>query len=272
MKKSLKYILPIILSGILIYSCEPYEEDGIDLPGPPSASFSWDYLPGDSNRVVFQSNSGDGFIHFWDFGNGLTSNEKIDTAFYGTEGTYEVTYSVSNAGGSGSATDLVEIANTVEIPCEGVLELLTGCDNQKSWTFTTQPGAVDVGPDPYSSEWFSSPEDGLQAEQYDDSYEFHVDGTFIYNNNELTVDPWNGFTPVPYDPPANMIWILSPGTGTSGEDQIILQMCNFIGVWNSGFAYDIVEITESTMTLHAKETNSDCSDAAGFFTQRFVAQ
>lgn len=272
MNKLLNLLIPIIAGSILIYSCEPFEEDGIDLPSPPSASFTWNYVEGDSNSVVFQSNTPDGFIHFWDFGNGLTSNEKVDTAFYGQEGLYEVTYSVSNAGGMGTATDMVEIAETVDIPCEGILELLTGCDNQKSWAFTTQPGAVEVGPDPYSTEWFSSPEDGLQDEQYDDFYQFHVDGTFIYENNELTVDPWNGFTPVPYDPPDNAIWIYSPGTGTSGEDQIILQTCQFIGVWNSGTAYDIVELTETNLTLHAALTNEDCSTGEGFFTQRFVAQ
>lgn len=268
--KKYSWIIGILVVGLM--ACEPFEEDGIDLPAPPNAAFQWSFLPGDQNRVVVESSDGDGFIHFWDFGNGLTSTEKRDTIFYPVMGDYEITYSVSNAGGMGTSSQTVSIDQTVEIPCEGLFELLTGCDNQKSWIFTTAAGAIEVGPDPYSTEWFSSPVDGLVPEQYDDSYEFHFDGTFVYNNNLLTIDPWNGFVAVEYTPPSDMTWIFSEGTGTTGEDQIILPFCSFMGVWNSGNVYDIVELTETTLTLHSTLTNSDCSVGEGFFTVRFVAQ
>ena len=104
------------------FGCQPTVDEGIDLPGSPSASFDWDYLYVDtaavpyvdSNRVVFTSLAGDGFLHFWDFGNGLTSNEIQDTAFYPQAGDYEATYSVYSAGGSGTATATIPVANTVE--------------------------------------------------------------------------------------------------------------------------------------------------------------
>ena len=49
---------------------------------------------------------------------------------------------------------------------EGVFpELLIG-----SWQFSGVAGAISVGPDPYSDEWYSSPANGLQNAQYDDVY------------------------------------------------------------------------------------------------------
>ena len=263
-----------ILITSLTFSCAPYEKEGIDLPDAPSASFSWEYLEGDENRVVFQSNSEDSFIHFWNFGNGQTSTQTTDTIFYPQAGLYEVTYSVSNAGGMGTASDELNIAITVELPCEGTLALLTGCAEGKTWVISQEAGAIAVGPNPYSVEWYSSPASGLIPEQYDDVYSFSAEGDFTYENNELTVDPYNGFEALPYTVPSDMTYLLSPGTGTSGEDQIILSTCIFMGVLNSGPVYDIVEITEDRMVLHADEIGGDCSHGPEqvFFTLIFTAQ
>ena len=74
------HFLPLAIL-IAAVGCQPIEDEGIDLPGAPSASFEWEYLYVDtaaapyvdSNRVVFTSLAGDGFLHFWDFGNNLTA-------------------------------------------------------------------------------------------------------------------------------------------------------------------------------------------------------
>lgn len=269
--KEFKFILIAAIAGMMIYSCEPFTEEGIDLPNPPSASFSWDYLPGDDNRVVFESTSPDGFIHFWDFGNGQTSSALTDTIFYPQEGEYEVSYSVSNAGGQGTAEATVSIAQTVELPCDGTLELLTGCDNQKTWVFAQDEAAIGVGPDPYTISWYASPASGLVPEQYDDSYQFTVDGDFIYDNQGSTINPWEGFTATALEVP-ELTYFLSPGTGTSGEDQIIVPSCWFMGTWDSGPAYDIVELTETRLVIHAPIQDGDCAQADGYFTFIFDAQ
>ncbi|NNE56231.1 MAG: PKD domain-containing protein, partial [Flavobacteriales bacterium] len=177
----MKYTILTVALGVMIYSCAPYTEEGIDLPNPPSASFNWSFMPGDENTVIFESTSESGFLHFWDFGNGLTSNAKSDTIFYPQAGEFEVSYSVSNAGGMGTAEESIIIEQTVELPCEGTLELLTGCDNQKTWIFSQENAAIGVGPDPYDISWYASPESGLVPEQYDDSYQFTVDGEYIYD-------------------------------------------------------------------------------------------
>ena len=269
MMKRIDIFLILIVFGFA--SCEPFQEDGIDLPAPPTASFSWSFLPGDENRVVFESNSGDAFIHFWDFGNGMTSNETSDTIFYPQMGVYEVTYSVSNSGGMGSSSQDIPIAQTVEIPCGGMLELLTGCDNQKTWVLSQDAEAIAVGPDPLSTEWFASPASGLVPEQYDDSYQFTFEGDFIYSNNGGTVNPFEGFVVSELEVP-ELTYFVVEGAGLVGMGQIVLPSCWFMGTWDSGSVYDIVELTETRLVVVAPIQNGDCSLGEGFFTFIFDAQ
>jgi len=269
---SLTFLACVAIALFSITSCAPKEEEGIDLPDTPSPSFNWYYLPGDDNRVVFEGENSDGFMRFWDFGNGQTSNEHTDTIFYQQQGVYDVTYSVSNAGGMGSVTDQITIAETVELPCSGNLELLTGCDNPKCWIFDQVAGAIAVGPDPYSEEWFSSPVSGLVPEQYDDSYCFGAEGEFTYINNGQTINPYDGFIAQDLVPEEGLTYFYSPGTGTSGEDQVIIPDCSFIGVMNSGPAYDIIELTETTLVLHSTLIDPGCITGEGFFTLKFTAQ
>lgn len=257
--------------AIVFVACQPFTEEGIDLPNPPAASFDWSFVDGDENRVVFESTSSDGFLHFWDFGNGQTSNATSDTIFYPVEGSYEVSYAVHNAGGKGTATATINIAQTVDLPCEGTLALLTGCDNQKTWIFAQDEGAISVGPDPYSTGWYSSPASGLVVEQYDDSYQFTEDGAFVYANNLSTINPWEGYISNPLEVP-ELTYLLSEGTGTSGEDQIILPACWFMGTWDSGPVYDIVELTETRLVIHGAVQTGECTTGDGFFTFIFEAQ
>ena len=114
-----KFNLAIVFSAVVfIYACTPSEEDGIELPEGPSATFSWSYLENDSNRVVFSGlSSEDSFLHLWEFGNGLTSVLESDTAFYPQAGEYEVTYTVHNAGGMSQSSQTISISQTLELPC-----------------------------------------------------------------------------------------------------------------------------------------------------------
>jgi PKD repeat protein len=271
----MKPIFKILAGAALIAACNPYEDVGIELPGGPSAAFDHAFVENadgtiDSNRVVVTSLAADGFLHFWDFGNGRTSSLASDTAYYPQAGTYEISYNVYNAGGSDEASVEVTIENTLELPCEGTLALLTGCDNQKTWYWSQVAGAISVGPTPYATEWYASPAGGLVDEQYDDTYKFTFDGAYIYDNNGGTVNPFEGYVVSALEVP-ELTWYLSEGTGTSGEDQIILPACWFMGVWDSGPAYDIVELTENSLILHGKIQNGDCSAGDGYFTLSFSA-
>lgn len=275
-----------VTAFLMVQGCKPYEEEGIDLPGAPSASFSWNFIDAvdslgqvvgiDSNRVFVSAAPVDGaFLHLWDFGNGQTSDQTSDTAYYPQEGDYTISYSVHTAGGMGQASETINIAQTLELPCEGNLALLTGCENQKTWKFSDEIGAISVGPDPYSTEWYTSPPAGLESFQYDDRYQFTEDGVYLYNNNGSTMNPFDGYveTEMAIDPTA---YFMTEGTGTSGEDQINLSsfsetLCGFMGVWDSGPVYDILELTEDRLVVHGPIQTGDCQQATGWFTLIFVA-
>ncbi|MGB1636910.1 MAG: hypothetical protein ACPHBR_09015, partial [Flavobacteriales bacterium] len=77
---------------------------------------------------------------------------------------------------------------------EGLIpELLLG-----SWRFSTVAGAVSIGPDPYSTDWFASAANGLQAAQYDDVYTFNADGTLSMDYNGTIIDAFNGYSEQAY--------------------------------------------------------------------------
>ncbi|MGB2424385.1 MAG: hypothetical protein ACPH97_06595, partial [Flavobacteriales bacterium] len=100
---------------------------------------------------------------------------------------------------------------------EGLIpELLLG-----SWRFSTVAGAVSIGPDPYSTDWFASAANGLQAAQYDDVYTFNADGTLSMDYNGTIIDAFNGYSEQAYGCGGVPI-TFTPGGGTSGEDQFSL--------------------------------------------------
>ena len=165
--------------------CEPFEEDGMDLPSPPVVNADWYFLPDtvdgvigiDSNTVVFEAETMDEvFMHFWDFGNGKTSDMPVDTMIYYAEGTYGISYQGHGAGGMHSMQDSIRIERTLELPCEGVLASLTGCDNPKAWKLSQEAGSVSVGPEPMSGEWYASPANEIVEFQADDRWQLSEDG------------------------------------------------------------------------------------------------
>ena len=106
----------------------------------------------------------------------------------------------------------------------------------------------------------------MQSAQYDDQFCFYFEGSkFLYMNNGLTVDPWNGYVAVGFTPPTNLNWLISKGTGDAGLDQIILPAGTFIGTWDSGPVYDIAKLTETELVLRSTITNKDGTPGTGWF-------
>ena len=261
------------LLALVVASCAPFQEEDITidpLPGPPSFSVTPD--PDNPNRIIVADQSSGTFDLVWEFPGGTpsTSTLRVDTILYTQAGNYEITLHTSAEGGGGtsSSTQVVNIENDIELECDDLLTLLTGgcAEEGKKWVFSNEAGAIAVGPDPYSAEWFSSPASGLVPEQYDDSYTFFFEGSImLYENNELTVDPCAGFEALPYETDPNLAYTLIPGGGLSGEDRIQLPEGHFIGTRDSGPTYDIVEITEDRMVLHAPLFPCD-GTTEGWFT------
>lgn len=269
MKKHFSLHNLIVLLVAAIAACTPFKTDEISLPNAPGAGFTMAFVTGDSNRVVVNDNSNGGFVRLWDFGNGKFSQKASDTAYYPFAGTYKISLSISDKGGMSRDEKTVVITKDAEIACDSVIYYLAGgCGTTDSakWVFTPAAGAIQVGPVPTSGEWFTSTANSLQPEQYDDSYVFQFNGfRFQYYNNGLTVDPAQGYTPVPFTPRTDVTWTLSPGTGYNGSDQIILPSGVFIGVMDSGPVYDIIEASATKLVLL-----SPLAAGGGFFTLTFI--
>lgn len=267
-----------LLFGIILFAlaaCEPYVEEDITIgPLPEPPAFSFQFVEGDSNRIVAYNESEGFFDHFWSFPGGQPDRSEldVDTVFFPRAGEYTITLYASKVGGGGtsSASKKVVIEADAEVACTGQLELLAGgCTEAdgKCWAFSHESGAVTVGPTPGSGEWFTSQADGLQAEQYDDSFCFYFkDSRFLYENNGQTIDPWNGYAPVPYDPPKDHTWAILPGAGENGEDRIVLSEGSFMGVWDASNIYDIVLLSEDELIVR-----TPFLAGGGWFELYFVA-
>ena len=278
------------VAAIGLMGCDPYMEDSPGLPGKPTGDAIWYFLPDtvdgvvgiDSNRIVVGAETSDDvFIHLWDFGNGTTSNEPVDTMTYYAEGTYGISYQGHAEGGMIFFQDSVSIEKTLELPCEGTLALLTGCDNPKTWKSASDAGAIAIGPEPGSSEWYGSPAGGLVEFQYDDRWSLTEDGEFLYNNNGSTMNPFDGFIETLMTV-APSTYTLELQAGPNGEDLFtingltteVAEICGWMGVWDSGPTYTITEITEDRLVLSALQQQGDCINpvGSGYFTLIFAAE
>lgn len=276
------------LVGCLVFSgCEPFQETGPGLPGAPSAEVVWYFLPDtvdgligiDSNRVVLEADaSEDVFRHLWHFGNGKTGDSPVDTVTYYAEGMYGISYQGLAPGGMAYFADSVQIEKTLELPCEGTLALLTGCDSTKVWKLSQEAGSVSVGPVPLSGEWYASPANGLVNFQEDDRWSLTESGEFVYDNNGGTQNPFEGYS--------ENLMTVAPSTYSleldggefenkphfivSGLTTETAALCGFMGVWDSGPDYNIAEIEEDRMVLTVRQQNGDCTPGEGWFTLVFV--
>ena len=314
---NLKYIFFFAaVAAFGLMGCDPYMEDSPGLPNKPTGNALWYFLPDtvdgvvgiDSNRIVVSAETSDDvFLHLWDFGNGKTSHAAQDTFTYFVEGTYDLTYQGHSAGGMVNFESSVSIEKTLELPCEGTLALLTGCDNPKVWKFSPEAGAIAIGPEPGSTEWYSAPE-GWQTPappgnidfQTDDRWTFTKTGQFIYDNAGLTMFPFNkGYYEYGMSVDTST-YTLELGSGINNEDEFTINglvatndlgatadICGWMGVWDSGPTYSIVDITEDRLVLRALQQfkdgpagaidpfgNTPCINplGSGYFTLIFVTE
>lgn len=150
----------------------------------------------------------------------------------------------------------------------------------QTWKFSSEAGAIAIGPEPGSTEWYASPEGGLVDFQYDDRWTFTPGGTMYYNNNGGTMNPFDGYvetvmsvepTTYSYDP-AGFLSLpsitIDPLIVDGGQE-----ICGWVGTWDSGPEYAIVELTETTLVLSVLQQGGDCINpvGSGYFTLKFEA-
>ena len=275
-----KILLFIAFSGLLFVACKPERDDDIQLPASPAApAFSVEMVAGDSNRVVIKDLSDGNFQRLWDLPGGTpkTSTKALDTVLFSKAGEYTITLFVSKTDGSGTPSDSKKVTIFIDAPlsCSPKLAMLTGdCAPQgKCWTLTHAAGAVKVGPTYDDFSWFTSPQDGLQAAQYDDGFCFTFANLVFRNkNNGASVNPWNGYQAEAYSPPPGDFTFLE-GTGISGRDQIILPDDQFVGVWDCDNLLDIVKLTATELVVRGRQREQNgAPKAEGWFELHFVPQ
>ena len=126
----------------------------------------------------------------------------------------------------------------------------------QTWKFSSVAGAIAIGPNPGSTEWYASPADGLVGFQFDDRWQFYPDGTFVYDNNGSTMNPFDGYVETPMTV-APSTYTLELQAGPNGEDLFTVsgltteaaEICGWMGVWDSGPTYTITELTENRLVL-----------------------
>jgi PKD repeat protein len=242
-------------------ACKPEQSDDFGLTGTAAApEFSVEILAGPENKVVVKDLSQGAFQRLWEAPGGVpnTSIKQTDTIAYAKAGTYTVTLHASKASGegTGNAKKVITVLKDAPLTCNPKLSLLTGeCTPVgKCWTMSKAVGAIKVGPtyDDYS--WFTSTLNGLQNEQYDDSFCFTFD-KFVYQNknNGVSVDPWDGYKAIAYAPPVGS-YVYREGTGRLGRDQLILSdKVQFMGVWDCDPTFDVVKLTASQLVVRGRQ-------------------
>ena len=153
----------------------------------------------------------------------------------------------------------------------------------QTWKFSSAAGAVSIGPEPNSGEWFASTFCGLAPFQADDRWQFYPDGTFEYLNGGGTQNPFEGYVETPMTVQPSQYSLELEG-GIENKPYFIVDalqtedavMCGWMGVWDSGVdGYTIMSLTEDEMVLCSKQQTGECTlpdGGWGYWTLTFESE
>jgi PKD repeat protein len=262
----------------LLAGCLPDRDESYTLPGGELApAFTLEALASNPNKFLITDLTKGSFQRVWDIPGGIpkTTDKQQDTILFSKAGTYTVTLYSSASDGSGTAfvKKTITVAQDAPLSCTPVLALLTGdCQpGGKCWTLSNAAGAVKVGPTYDDFSWYTSPAGGLQSAQYDDRFCFTFQGLVFENRNSGTsVNPWDGYKVVPYNPGKSDFTLLE-GTGISGRNQLRLQDNQFMGVWDADNLLDIVKLTADQLIVRTRiRAQNGTPNPEGWFELTFV--
>ena len=116
----------------------------------PTARFIYAIDPDNGLIVAFTNASLNADTYNWDFGDDESSTETSLSHTFPTSGTYDVTLTATNSGGSHSVTQSLELSGT-----------LTLADLNDTWKVGPEAGALAVGPTQGNGSWWSLSEADL---------------------------------------------------------------------------------------------------------------
>jgi PKD repeat protein len=245
----------ILLMGALLFFTACGDDDDDTTVDAPTAAFSATVSGLD---VTFSNTSSGATSYSWNFGDGSgTSTDENPSYTYGADGTYTVTLTATNEGGS----DVAEQSVTVTAGAMG--DAMTG-----RWRIASEEGAIAVGSTAGNNDyWFLPAADvTVRACYLDDVYVFGADGSF---SNELGDQTWletwqEGVseegcgTPIaPHDGTATGTYELTETTLTVNGEGLFIGLSKAVNgaelpnvAVPASITYTIAEMSDTAVTLH----------------------
>ena len=257
--------------GLLLSTSSCDEEEKPSIGNPPSqadAAFTYQASSASDNIIEFKA-SNPSLDASWDFGNGATAKGSEVTATYPFAGTYEVTLTVQNSGGSASSSQEITIdQDDPALVNNPLYAILTG-GSSKTWAIDSVGVAhFGVGPNPigaagYYPEYYAAASlEKAGAGMYDDRYTFKLQG-FGYDmvtNGDVYVNSDHAGIPPFDDTTASIVgdytaqfpdqlgenWTLIEG---NSDTTITFSGDAFAGYWAGTRTYQIINIEEEELFL-----------------------
>ena len=169
-----------LLMSFVAISCED-DEATVEAP---TARFTYTVDENNGLLVNFTNASLNADSYSWDFGDGETSTEMSPSHTYAADGTYNVSLTATNSGGSDMASESLELASE-----------LTLADLNDTWKVAPEAGALAVGPSQGDGSWWSLSEADVTTRScfMDDKYTLGSDGSFsIAMDGETWLEGFQG--------------------------------------------------------------------------------
>jgi len=165
---------------MIAVSCED-DESTVEAP---TARFTYTVDENNGLLVNFTNSSLNADTYSWDFGDGESSTEMSPNHTYAADGTYNVSLTSTNSGGSDVATEELELTSE-----------LTLADLNDTWKVAPEASALAVGPTQGDGSWWSLSEADVTTRScfMDDKYTFGSDGSFsIVMDGETWLEGFQG--------------------------------------------------------------------------------
>lgn len=283
MKKYLK-IAAFLLPILIVWSC--VEEFRLDADPPTVQDAGFSFVPSaESDNILDFIGDGDFFLMVWDLGNGVRTEGRRVTGFYPLAGTYTVTLTVYDRGGSSSFSQEVIIEETDPTLLDRPLfNLLTGgldAINGKTWVIdSARAGHLGVGPaDSFFPDFYQArPNEKVGSGMYNTRYTFKLSGfEFDWNTNGLVYlnaaqgsafpgafDPGVGDLSAPFVSPGGLNWNILENESPFPE--LTVTNPGFIGYFTGVRTYQLVVLEENEMFLRFR----DAANEALFWYVRLI--
>lgn len=263
------YFLSLAAASVMLFSaCEKEPEPSLGNP-PTEADVAFTYAPTTANPNIIEFTAPNpSLVAKWDFGNGTVAEGTVVQGSYPLKGTYTVTLTVFNSGGSKSASKEITIdQDDPSLLSNPLYTILTGGSagkGFKTWVIdSTRAGHMGVGPNPSSAagnvpEWWAANRldksgTGLYSDQYKfslDAFKFdHITGGMVYIDNEQAAN-----FPDSYENKGDFDAPYTDKTGSwsivEGADTVLkITGDGFLGFFTGTREYKVITINENELTL-----------------------